>query len=159
MVGSPWYIKPDIPFGIENAVLDAAYDDRVDVRNKLFTTHLLIAVSPKNKDIIRNAVPYDDLPQKTRLAVQMFSACARDWDRETEAFFDTIPNLSTGNAELKGIAKTLVEQARARGLSDEKAQAIRRQYDLPALAVSALNPQPRTPNPEGSAHGRSIQTQ
>ncbi len=71
--------------------------------------------------------------QHDKLMVDMVRTCQDDWEFATGAFFQTIPGLSTGNAALKEIAKELLEQAKARGLSNAKAEAIRREYDLPAL--------------------------
>lgn len=75
-----------------------------------------------------------DVSDKDKLMVAMIRACQDNWEMDTEPFFATIPNLSTGNAALKQIAKELLEQAKPRGLSDTKAEAIRNQYSLPALS-------------------------
>ncbi len=74
--------------------------------------------------------------ESDKLMVDMVRQCQSDWNKEAEAFFASIPNLSTGSIALKEIATGLLEQAKARGLSPVITEAIRRQYDLPPLTSS-----------------------
>lgn len=127
-------VQPDIPHGVGFTLVDAGYDDQVDIGNKMATTHFLIAVSLADKGKILNAIPYASVPEKTRMLVQMNTACNKDWNGTTEAFFATISNLAAGSVALKQIAKELLEQARPRGLSAITAEKIRGDYDLPPLA-------------------------
>ena len=124
----------DVPYGLGKHVVAGHLDDKVGDERLKACTHCNIMVSVNTKKECENAVAYSAVPLKTRMLIDMNDACRANWDGNTEAYFATIPNLSTGNAATKTAAKECVEQARARGLSAAKAEKIRSDYDLPPLA-------------------------
>lgn len=139
--------RPDIP-GMQDPIdgtggipftSDAcAPPDMID--NKFFAGGVNIIVDEKDLPAINKhlaeqhqpeAVPFADGPERDTLLVSMIRTCRDDYDRKADAYFDSIPNMTTATAARKRMVKDILLQARARGLSAEKAEEIRLRHKLP----------------------------
>lgn len=137
----PW--QPDVPAVMLTGglfswkCLGGIPTDKVNdpVMKTPLTTHLLIEVPNGQEVYVTGAVNVSLVPQTDQLTIQMIRDCGTEYEANADAFFASIPNLGTGNAALKTIAKELLEQARPRGLSAAKAESIRALYGLPTLSA------------------------
>ena len=98
------------------------------------TEHLYIWVPDGQKQYVTAKVDIADVPEEDQLTVQMIRDCGVEYDEYAEAFFASIPNLSTGTVARKEMGKRLLLQAQARGLSDDKAERIKDDYGLPEIS-------------------------
>ena len=133
--------RPDMPEGIHWTSDEAAPSDLVKYDGTNLTTEINILVDEKDLPAINKhlaeqhkpeAVPFADGPEKDVRLVSMIRACRDDYDRKADAYFDSIPNMTGAHESRKRMVKDILLQARARGLSAEKAEEIRLRHKLPA---------------------------
>ena len=88
-----------------------------------------VGVAPDDVDKC-SQIPADQVPEEARLAIQMVRHCRGDYNGKADTFFDSIPDIATADATRKRIVEDVLVQAKARGLSDEKADAIDQRLKL-----------------------------
>ena len=139
--GAPCF-HPDIPDGLNSAAstplvthweygADGAGWPADKLNSGMLSTHFCILVDEKEAEHCKKAIPESAVPEKEVLMVRMIQNCQGDYDRKADAYFDSIPNMTTATAARKRMVKDILLQARARGLSAEKAEEIRLRHKLP----------------------------
>ena len=128
--------RADTPAGVEIAVVDSSFDDLIALDGSKPVTHVEIVVSLADKPKVTSAVLYKDIPEKTRLMVEMYNTCRSDWEHTAATFFQAIPNIGLANAARLRIIKDVLLQGVVRGLIARTGETIRSTYNMPSAGMT-----------------------
>lgn len=130
---------PDIPEGIPFTTDEGAPTDFMSEDFRPFTQYFNILVDDKDAAECAKRIADKDVPERDTLIVEMVRACRGerasedDWNANADAFFDGIPDVADADDARKQVVKDVLVQAVCRGLSAQKAEAIRVRLELPLV--------------------------
>ena len=137
---SPGNLKLQIPW-------QSDFSDIRDLSGKRTHAHTYTRIRVDEKYLDAKNVPHfeewyaedaPEVPESDKLINRMMREAANAWDGKADAFFDSIPNISTGSVERKEMAVELLEQAGYRGLSAEKKLEIAERLNLTEVEVGDI---------------------
>ena len=131
----PW--RPDIPAELDWSSDEGAPTDFSTPDFGPFCQYFNVLVNEKDVAKCTKRFADKDVSERDKLIVAMIRGCRGDYGAKADAFFDGIPNVASADDARKQVVKDVLVQAACRGLSAQKAEAIRIRLVLPLAEEQA----------------------